>query len=303
MTQSSSNNEVRAAKERGGAHYAGKRFAEAISSYTYCIDHAASEDPELYLYYSNRCACYMQMQDYVLAKGDAESCISLKPTFSKGYSRLGNCLLKLNKVQEAIYALERCSELDPSNYEAANALSRARDLLYRPGRGGSYGSSPGQGSFDAMSQLTQLLATAKQWCTRGLTQGLLYWNSMTSTQQQIAGGLVVAVLVYYLFFSGGGGYDSYSGGYGGNYGGYGYGGGGGLSWTVWGSLMAAGYYVPPLLVDVIGPQYARPYFGMSWTTFMWLLNMLGNRTGGMGMGGMGGGGLGGLFGRRRRYNY
>ena len=295
MTQSSSNtNEIRGAKERGGAHYASKRFAEAISAYTYCIDHAASEDSELYLYYSNRCACYMQMNEYVRAKGDAESCISLKPTFSKGYSRLGNCLLKLNKVQEAVYAFERCSELDPSNYEAANALSRARDLLSGGSSRGGYGHS----SSGHMSQLTQLLATAKQWCARGLTQGLLYWNGMTSTQRQIAGGFVAAILVYFLFFSGGGGYDSYSSGYGG---GYGY--GGGLSWTVWGALMAAGYYVPPLLVDVIGPQYARPYFGMSWTTFMWLLNMVGNRTGGMGgMGGMGGG-LGGLFGRRRRYNY
>ena len=48
------------------------------------------------------------------------------------------------------------------------------------------------------------------------------------------------------------------------------------------------------------PQRARPFFGMSWTTFMWLLSMVGNRMGGMG--GMGGGG--GLFGRRRRgYGY
>jgi hypothetical protein len=42
--------------------------------------------------------------------------------------------------------------------------------------------------------------------------------------------------------------------------------------------MAAGYYLPPMLPSVLGDN-ARPFFGMSWTTFMWLLNMFNGRMG------------------------
>ena len=69
-------------------------------------------------------------------------------------------------------------------------------------------------------------------------------------------------------------YGSYGGGYYGGGGGY----GGGMSWVTWGSLMAAGYYLPPLFPAVLGDN-ARPFFGMSWTTFMWLLNMFNGRMG------------------------
>lgn len=50
------------------------------------------------MYYSNRSASFMQIKDYTRAKEDAESCVSLKPTWPKGYSRLGNSLLNLRKV-------------------------------------------------------------------------------------------------------------------------------------------------------------------------------------------------------------
>jgi hypothetical protein len=42
--------------------------------------------------------------------------------------------------------------------------------------------------------------------------------------------------------------------------------------------MAAGYYLPPMFPSVLGDN-ARPFFGMSWTTFMWLLNMFNGRMG------------------------
>ena len=55
----------------------------------------------------------------------------------------------------------------------------------------------------------------------------------------------------------------------------------------WGLIMAAAWKIPPMLPDQLG-EYARPFFGMNWTTFMWLLNMFSRNTGRMGgMGGMG----------------
>ena len=49
----------------------------------------------------------MSINQYVTALDDATSYIQLKPTWSKAYSRQGSCLLKLNRIQEAISAFEK----------------------------------------------------------------------------------------------------------------------------------------------------------------------------------------------------
>ena len=98
------NIEVRASKERGSGYYSSGRYQEAIAAYSFCIENAASEDLELHVYYSNRSASFMQIKDYTRAKEDAESCVSIKPTWAKGYSRLGNSLLKLRKVDSSTNA-------------------------------------------------------------------------------------------------------------------------------------------------------------------------------------------------------
>jgi tetratricopeptide (TPR) repeat protein len=66
----------------------------------------------------------------------------------------------------------------------------------------------------------------------------------------------------------------------------------GMSWTTWIMIIGGAYAIPPLLPQVLGPQFARPFFGLNFTTFLWLLNLFSNS------GGFGGGGYGG---RRRRY--
>ena len=154
-------------------------------------------------------------------------------------------------------------ELDPSNREAATALAHTRSLL---GRSSSTSSGSGGGSFSAFPSVSVFLDRAKQLCAQGLAHSLLLWGRLTASQRQLAGGAVVVALGYLLFFAGrsgyggyGGGYDSYDSGYGDGYGGYGglggmLGRGGGLSWTVWGGLMAAGYYLPPMFADVLGPE-------------------------------------------------
>ncbi len=137
------------------------------------------------------------------------------------------------------------------------------------------------------------------------------WLSIApETRQYITYG-VVGLLLYYFFIYRA---SSSSYGYGGSGGGgsrryydpdmdddyhyrhsYGYGGGSrGLSWSAWGMIMFAAYKLPPMFPDQLG-QYARPFFGMNWTTFMWLLNMF---TNGRNMGGLSRGIFGG---HRRRY--
>ena len=187
MTSSSSTaSEVRASKDRGAAHYSAGRFVESIAAYSYCIDHAASDDTDLHLYYSNRCAAYMQLKDFCRAKDDADAVNSLKPTWGKGYSRLGSALLQLGKPQEAVYALERSVELDPGNREAAAVLQRARILA--GGGGGGGGSTPFSGFPNFGSGgggVGGVLAAAQRALSQAASFAVMTWTGMTSTQVRV----------------------------------------------------------------------------------------------------------------------
>lgn len=141
-------------------------------------------------------------------------------------------------------------ELDPCNREAVTALAHTRSLLGRS----SASAGPG-GGFTFPPSVNAFLDRAKQLGGQGLTQALLFWGRLSTSHKQLAGAAVVALVGYWMFFSGRGGsygYDSYDSG---RYGGGGMlGRGGGMSWTVWGALMAAGYYLPPMFPDVLGPE-------------------------------------------------
>lgn len=74
----------------------------------------------------------------------------------------------------------------------------------------------------------------------------------------------------------------------------------GLSWPLWAAILAGAYKLPPYFPDQLGPQYARPFFGMNMVNFAMFLNMFSNSMRGRGRGGGGGlGGIANMFTRRR----
>jgi len=72
-------------------------------------------DPDNHIFYSNRAAAYMALENYEKALGDADECIRLQPTWAKGYSRRGAALFRLDKLGPARDAFEKGLELDPEN--------------------------------------------------------------------------------------------------------------------------------------------------------------------------------------------
>lgn len=318
-------------KQEGDDLYKQKKYSEAISKYTNCIEKCSNPAMyDIHLAYSNRCACYMQTFQLDKALDDAEMCISLKPTWPKGYSRKAACLELLGRNSEAILCYEKVLQYDRSNIEATSAISRLsrsssrtssstpntqQQQRYTSTGTGNNSFTDNIRNYNWRGMLTSIL----DYLTALYYQCMSWWQDLSpNTRLYIQCGLLVAFLYYWFFlpsssypyydagsYSGGGGYGYGYGGYGGGYGGY----GGGMSWTTWGLIMLAAYKLPPMLPDLLGEQYARPFFGMSWTTFMWLLQMF-TRNSGM-MGGFGrpygggygyGGGMpGGMFGQRRRY--
>lgn len=304
-------------KQEGDDLYKQGKYSDAILKYTSSIEKCTNPAAyDIHLAYSNRSACYMHLQMLDKALDDASICVALKPTWAKGHSRKGACLAALGRNREAIECYERVLQLDRSNVDATNAISRlSRDQSSQSTFQRTTGSNNGSGSAANSSPASSfdwraMGGTALTSITSFYYRCLSWWQDLSpNTKLYIQVGSAALVLYVLFFRPFSSDYDSgygYSSGY--NYGGYGggYGYGGGMSWTTWGLIMLAAYKVPPMLPDLLGEQYARPFFGMSWTTFMWLLQMFSRNTAGMGGFGRGfGGGYGmpggGMFGQRRRY--
>lgn len=72
-------------KQKGNSLMSGKKYDEAIQSYTEAIN-LDSTNP---VYYSNRAAAYSSKGDHLLAIGDANMAIEKDPKYVKAYHRLG----------------------------------------------------------------------------------------------------------------------------------------------------------------------------------------------------------------------
>jgi len=243
----------------GAAAYGEHRYRDAVAHYTRAID-LAGEDTR-HLMYSNRCAAYQQLHDWTRALEDAESVTALKPGFAKGWSRLGTCLSKLGRRQEAKAAFEKATELDPRSFPPPRVGGQPRDLggLFR-----QIVSDPAQRQY-------LFLAAA-------LVVGWFLFKTKSRSGRY-------------------GGNATYSPRGGGSYGGYGpglsgYGSGGGVGLAGLAALMVGAWKLPPL--------YGHPpFFGMSPMTLFWLLQSFAGGRGcsPFGCGSPFGGG--GLFGGRR----
>ena len=167
------------AKAAGAAYYSQANWSAAVASFTEAIDASDVDVDELHKLYSNRCAAYLQLKKYREAKEDAESCTQIKPSWPKGWSRLGESQDALGLYAEAAQAFEKAAELEPSNasYKASKTSSEAklkRAAAAAP-RGGGGASGPAGGSLRAIAlTLVRLLM---------FTNGALYLLSFTTNRR------------------------------------------------------------------------------------------------------------------------
>src|SRR6185312_14980361 len=122
---------VKSMKEEGDRQYKDLDFYGAVQSYTQAINSSSEQDPDTYVCYSNRCASYLQLNEFQKALYDANACIRIKPNWPKGYNRKGSCLIRLNRLDEAYAAFEKTIELEPDNREALAALEKLRTSSQR----------------------------------------------------------------------------------------------------------------------------------------------------------------------------
>lgn len=110
-------------KDQGNQAFQAGDVQQAINFFTQAID----LDPDNHVYYSNRAAAYMKADSKSKALHDAEKCVELAPTWSKGYSRLGAAQQSLKRFDAAMDNFKKGIELEPNNKTLWAALKSCQD--------------------------------------------------------------------------------------------------------------------------------------------------------------------------------
>lgn len=111
-------------KAQGNKHFAAKEFDKAIEQFSLAID--ASDAPN-HVLYSNRSACYASLKDFSKALDDAQQCVSINPSWAKGYNRVGAAQYGLGQLDEAKNSYSKALELDPANAMAKSGLEAVQN--------------------------------------------------------------------------------------------------------------------------------------------------------------------------------
>ncbi|KAF1790044.1 Tetratricopeptide repeat [Phytophthora cactorum] len=95
---------------------------EAVDCYTQAI----ALDPNDHVFYSNRSAAYLSLDDATHALEDAELCIKTKPDWPKAYSRKGAALHSLKRYDEATAAYNDGLKVDASNAACLSGIEEVK---------------------------------------------------------------------------------------------------------------------------------------------------------------------------------
>ena len=113
------------AKERAIEAFNEQNYKGAVD----LLKKAIKLDPDNHIFYSNRAAAYMALEQYEKALADADECVRLQPTWAKGYSRRGAALFRMDKLGGARDAFEKGLELDGDNPTYVRATKQELQLV------------------------------------------------------------------------------------------------------------------------------------------------------------------------------
>lgn len=127
--------EATAAKNRGNAAFQKGDFETAVTEFTSAIEHDASN----HVFFSNRSGAYASLGKFEEALADAKSCTSIKPDWSKGFSRTGFAHMKLKQFDEADAAYNKGLEVEPGNAPCTQGLKDVEAAQKPSGMGSLFG--------------------------------------------------------------------------------------------------------------------------------------------------------------------
>ncbi|XP_022759056.1 hsp70-Hsp90 organizing protein 3-like [Durio zibethinus] len=118
-------------REKGNECFKQQKYPEAVKHYTESL-RRNPKDPKAY---SNRAACYTKLGALPEGLKDAEKCIELDPTFSKGYTRKGAVQFFMKEYDKALETYKEGLKHDPNNQELLDGVRRCVEQINKASRG------------------------------------------------------------------------------------------------------------------------------------------------------------------------
>ena len=106
-------------KEAAVAAFSRRDYAAAVD----LLSRAISLDNSNHVFWSNRSAAYVALEEFDSALADADECVRLQPGWAKGHARRGGALFRLGRLGPARAALEKALSLDGETVQARSRLS------------------------------------------------------------------------------------------------------------------------------------------------------------------------------------
>ena len=119
--------EAEACKDAGNEHFKHARWREAAEAYTRAIEiHAGN-----HVYFTNRAAVHLKMEQFGLAMADARAGIKLDPRYVKAYYRLASAHMSLGKFKKAVKIFKRVVKIKPKSKDARAKLKACQAEVQR----------------------------------------------------------------------------------------------------------------------------------------------------------------------------
>ncbi|XP_041991501.1 hsp70-Hsp90 organizing protein 3-like [Salvia splendens] len=118
-------------REKGNQYFKEQKYPEAVKHYTEALKRNPN-DPKAY---SNRAASYTKLGAMPEGLKDAEKCIELDPTFSKGYTRKGAIQFFMKEYDKALETYQEGLKHDPNNQELLDGIRRCVQQINKASRG------------------------------------------------------------------------------------------------------------------------------------------------------------------------
>eukprot|EP01119_Soliformovum_irregulare_P012900 TRINITY_DN3382_c0_g1_i1.p1 TRINITY_DN3382_c0_g1~~TRINITY_DN3382_c0_g1_i1.p1 ORF type:complete len:302 (+),score=86.42 TRINITY_DN3382_c0_g1_i1:22-906(+) len=109
------------ANARGEECVAKGKYKEALDNFNVAV----SKDETEAAYLSNRSEAYLALGNPTMALLDADTIISIRPNWFKGYAKRGEAMMRMDKYDDAAGAYATALNFDPENSKLKTELNRA----------------------------------------------------------------------------------------------------------------------------------------------------------------------------------
>ncbi|KAL6427244.1 hypothetical protein ACFW04_008681 [Cataglyphis niger] len=156
-------------KNEGNALMKQEKHHEALANYTKAIQ----LDGRNAVYYCNRAAVHSKLGNHALAIKDCHTALSIDPSYSKAYGRLGLAYSSLERHKEAKESYEKALAMEPDNESYRNNLQLAEEKLAQLGVNQNLPNMPGGMDLSALLSNPALMNMARQMLSDPTMQNMM----------------------------------------------------------------------------------------------------------------------------------